>query len=389
MRIVQLGDVVSINPRLLKETAQKKHTRVSFLPMAGVSEEGKITTTEERELGEVVKGYSYFEKGDVLLAKITPCFEKGKSALVDDAIPHQMGFGSTEFHVLRANENIDPRYLFYLVWNPAFRFVGERNMTGTAGQKRIPVDFLRRYKIPLPPLAHQKRIAAILDKADIIRRKRQAAIKLTDDFLRATFLDMFGDPVTNPKGWERKGLNDVGVLARGKSKHRPRNDPELLGGPYPLIQTGEIANSDNYITQYNRTYSELGLKQSKLWPAKTLCITIAANIADTAILTFDACFPYSVVGFIPNDLIKTEYIHMWLTFYQNIIREKAPESAPKNINLKILSELKIPIPPIAKQKIFVACFEYIENLKKKMRGSEGKSNDCFNSLTQRAFRGEL
>ncbi len=101
--------------------------------------------------------------------------------------------------MLRPGKDVDAKYLFYQLWNPVFRFVGEKNMTGTAGQKRVPVDFLRRYEIPLPPLPEQKRIAAILDKADAIRRKRQQAIKLADEFLRATFLDIFGDPVTNPK----------------------------------------------------------------------------------------------------------------------------------------------------------------------------------------------
>jgi type I restriction enzyme, S subunit len=255
--------------------------------------------------------------------------------------------------------------------------------------RNLLVKDLNEVKIFLPEIEIQKRIAEILDKADGIRKKREEALKLADSFLRATFLEMFGDPVTNPKGWERKGLNDVGILARGKSKHRPRNAPDLLGGPYPLIQTGDIANSNHFITQYKQTYSELGLKQSKLWPKKTLCITIAANIADTAILTFDACFPDSVVGFIPNGSVKTEYIHMWLTFYQNIIREKAPESAQKNINLKILSELKIPISPISRQEKFVDCFKQVELLKVKMRDEEKDLEDCFNALTQRAFRGEL
>lgn len=93
----------------------------------------------------------------------------------------------------------------------------------------------------------------------------------------------------------------MGELAREKSKNRPRNAPELLNGPYPLIQTGDIANAGIYLKEYTQTYSELGLKQSKMWKKGTLCITIAANIAKTSILTFDACFPDSVVAFIPSE----------------------------------------------------------------------------------------
>jgi type I restriction enzyme, S subunit len=90
---------------------------------------------------------------------------------------------------------------------------------------------------------------------------------------------MFGDPVRNEKGWEVCNLNELGSLDRGVSKARPRNSPELLGGIYPLIQTGDVTNSGIYITAYKQTYSELGLKQSKLWPKGTMLITIAANIA--------------------------------------------------------------------------------------------------------------
>ena len=148
-----------------------------------------------------------------------------------------------------------------------------------------------RVELPLPPLAEQKRIAAILDAADALRAKRRAALAQLDALAQSTFLEMFGDPVTNPKGWEVVPLGSLGTLDRGVSKHRPRNEPSLLGGPYPLVQTGDVSNSGGYIRRYSSTYSELGLKQSKLWPSGTLCITIAANIANTGILTFDACFP--------------------------------------------------------------------------------------------------
>ena len=248
---------------------------------------------------------------------------------------------------------------------------------------------IEEFMIPLPSLAEQKRIADILDKADTIRQKRQQVKKLSDDFLRSVFLGKFGDPVNNNYNWALKTFGDIGTLVRGKSKHRPRNDPSLLGGPYPLIQTGDIANANHYIKSYSGTYSELGLKQSRLWPKGTLCITIAANIANTAILTFDACFPDSVVGFTPNGLVTTEYIHMWLSFYQKILNEQAPESAQKNINLKILSELQIPVPPLDIQNNFSDIFKKIEKLKKKLLSSSKLLDDTFSSLMQRAFRGEL
>ena len=98
--------------------------------------------------------------------------------------------------------------------------------------------------------------------------------------------------------WEERHLDDLGLVARGRSRHRPRDAAYLYDGPYPFVQTGDVKHADLYLTSYSQTYSEAGLEQSKLWLQGTLCITIAANIAETAILGFDACFPDSVVGFV-------------------------------------------------------------------------------------------
>lgn len=248
---------------------------------------------------------------------------------------------------------------------------------------------LEKISLPLPPLEEQKRIAAILDKADAIRRKRKEAIALTEELLRSTFLDMFGDPVTNPKGWKTALFGDVGILNRGKSKHRPRNDPSLLSGKYPLIQTGEVANCKGIIESYTQTYSEEGLAQSKMWDAGTLCITIAANIAKTGILGFDACFPDSIVGFQPNKKTTNEYIQGWLQFLQPVLEDRAPQSAQKNINLEILRKLDLPVPPIELQQKFSVFTHKVRDSAKKNESNELLLDKLFNSLLQKAFRGEL
>ena len=147
-------------------------------------------------------------------------------------------------------------------------------------------------------------------------------------------------------------LSILGELNRGVSKSRPRNKPGLLGGPYPLVQTGEVTAAELYITEYENTYTEEGLAQSKMWPKGTLCITIAANIAQTAILGFDSCFPDSVVGFIPYDQVTQIYMHYWFSFFQKILEEQAPQVAQKNINLKILSELDVMVPAMELQNQF-------------------------------------
>jgi type I restriction enzyme S subunit len=244
-------------------------------------------------------------------------------------------------------------------------------------------------ELSFPPLPTQKKIAAVLEKAEKLREWRKEADGLTDWFLKSTFLEMFGDPIRNPKKWELVTLAKVGSLKRGKSKHRPRDAPELLGGPYPLIQTGDVVNSGGYIGKYDQTYSELGLNQSKMWPSGTLCITIAANIAKTGILTFDSCFPDSVVGFIPYNNTKTEYIQFWLSFLQKMLEETAPESAQKNINLEILSNLNIPFPPFDLQQKFASIVQRVEQVRQHQKESKQQIDHFFNVLMQRAFSGEL
>ncbi|PLU02686.1 hypothetical protein BMJ32_12115 [Sinorhizobium medicae] len=170
---------------------------------------------------------------------------------------------------------------------------------------------------------------------------------------------------------------------------RPRNDPALLGGKFPLIQTGDIANADGYVRSYTSTYSDLGLRQSKLWKKGTLCITIAANIGKTAIIDFDACFPDSVVGFTPGDSATVEYTQYWMRSIQQRLEEIAPRSAQKNINLAILRELPVPLPPISKQRDFSAAVQKIELQKSLLRVALDSSCALFSSIQQRAFRGEL
>ncbi|MCA0246254.1 MAG: restriction endonuclease subunit S [Proteobacteria bacterium] len=207
-------------------------------------------------------------------------------------------------------------------------------------------------EIVLPPLPEQQRIVDILDRAASIRKLRKQAEAKAQEIIPALFVDMFGDPVANLRGWPLKQLGEVGQLDRGRSRHRPRDAQELYGGPYPFIQTGDVAQSNGYIDTYSRTYSAFGLAQSKLWERGTLCITIAANIAKTGILSFDACFPDSVVGFVPKELVTAEYVRVWLGFLQPTLEVNAPQLAQKNINLEILRKLPIPIPKPALLEVF-------------------------------------
>ncbi|MDK9611756.1 restriction endonuclease subunit S [Propionibacterium freudenreichii] len=247
---------------------------------------------------------------------------------------------------------------------------------------------VRKIPLPLPPLDEQRRIAAILDQADAIRTKRRDQLDRLGNLVSSIFLDMFGDPVSNPRQLPTKALEDIGSLDRGVSKHRPRNDPLLLGGAHPLIQTGDVASADRYINSYHSTYSDMGLAQSRMWPAGTLCITIAANIAKTGILKFDSCFPDSIVGFLANRPL-TMYVAIWLDFLQKTIEASAPQSAQKNINLRILRSLELPVPPEEELSDFLTRVTRVDSQRSRVEAALARDDELFASLQSRAFKGEL
>ena len=171
-------------------------------------------------------------------------------------------------------------------------------------------------------------------------------------------------PFALPKGWEWARFPELGEFGRGKSKHRPRNDPALFNPPiYPVVQTGEVARAKGVIQAYHSKYSEIGLAQSRLWPEGTLCITIAANIADAALLGFDACFPDSVVGFVPAQTLgNAKYFLAFMETARNELIKFAPATAQKNINLEILGALLIPVPPLTEMSRIVTRVNELRSL---------------------------
>jgi type I restriction enzyme S subunit len=173
--------------------------------------------------------------------------------------------------------------------------------------------------------------------------------------------------------WTEKGLDDLGYVSRGRSKHRPRDAGHLYGGAYPFIQTGDVKHSTLYVTQYNQTYSDSGLAQSKLWKTGTLCITIAANIADTAILGIDACFPDSVIGFVPDDdKADARFIkYLFDTRMQKRFKRFTQGAAQDNLSQEKLLSLKFSVPDVDVQKriadILSTYDEFFENNRRRIQ----------------------
>lgn len=333
---------------------------VPFLSVKDISG-GKICFDEckfisQKEYNSLSEGAKP-KVGDMLFCRVGTI---GKPIIIPEGTPLFGSFVSLGYLRNKAKDRCNLNYLRYWMYSNSFWKQVNKNVKG-ASQVNLNTGWLSNFEIRLPDFSEQTYIVSILDKCKLIIERREEELKKFDNLIRARFVEMFGDPVSNSYGFVEATLPELGEFGRGVSKHRPRNDPSLLGGIYPLIQTGDVANSELYITSYNSTYSELGLKQSKMWGKGTLCITIAANIAKTAILGIDACFPDSIVGFNANEKTSNIFIHFWFSFFQEILESQAPESAQKNINLKVLSELRVIVPEKDRQDEFV---EFINQVNK-------------------------
>ena len=193
--------------------------------------------------------------------------------------------------------------------------------------------------------------------------------------------------------WDYVTLDKLGSISRGKSKHRPRNDRTLFGGKYPFIQTADVKAAGLYLNEYTETYNDKGLAQSKLWPAGTLCITIAANIADTTILGIDACFPDSVMGFVPYEGVSNvKFVKYAFDILQRDCKKISQGTAQDNLSWKRLSTIKFPAPDIEIQDKIVSILsvydDLIENNQKQIKLLEEVAQRLYKGMVCRfAFSG--
>ena len=263
---------------------------------------------------------------------------------------------------------VNTRFLYHFMTSRFKQYILMKSVGATSISIRKPM--LEDFQLPIPcpgspenSLTIQSEIVRILDKfttltaeltAELTARKKQYS------YYRDQLLNFEEGEV------EWKTLPEMALdFGRGKSKHRPRNDERLYGGDIPFIQTGDIRNASHIITHYNQTYSDFGLKQSKLWPKGTLCITIAANIAETSILDFDACFPDSIIGFVANPgKTSSAYVEYLLQSTKTKLEEKGKEksSAQSNINLSTFEQLKLPFPSLVEQNRIVSILDKFDTL---------------------------
>lgn len=322
-----------------------------------------------------------YENEIILATRIspgTPIFSKIKSAINQD---------------LKIARPKIPSEINYFYW--LFNTLKPEIVKASSGTTVLGINLvnLNAIKFLLPPIPIQKAIVKKIEElfssldsgiAELKKAQEQLVI-----YRQAVLKKAFEGE------YQIKYLKEVAEVKRGKSKHRPRNDKSLFGGNYPFIQTGEIrAANGGVITSFSNTYSEKGLAQSKLWPKGTLCLTIAANIGETAFLGFDACFPDSIVGIQPNeDFLNGKYLNFYVQKIKQEIDSKASATAQKNINVAILDALEIPIPNIAKQHQIVREIEsrlsVCDKVEESLKESLEKAKALRQSILKKAFEGKL
>jgi len=340
---------------------------------------GTIATPEVRPFKQVQKGYTYFEEGDVLFAKITPCMENGKAAIVRGSL-NGFGFGSTEFHVLRPGGSVIPEWIWLFIRQERFRKAAKDSFRGGVGQQRVPKKFLQQHPIPLPPIEEQRRIVArveeLIERVREAKRLRQQAKEDAERLWQSTLAETFPRPGAEPPpGWRWVRLGEVCNLYQPKTitvQEMKRNP-----GPYPVFgANGIIGNyyqfnheeSEVIVTCRGATCGTVNMSLPRSW------ITGNAMVATPAI-----------------EGLRKDYLY-W-AIKSTDLRKAIGGSAQPQITRLTLSPMIIPLPPLEEQRQIVshlkAVQEKIKILKEIQATTDAELQRLEQAILDSAFRGEL
>lgn len=343
---------------------------------------------ETRSFSEVSKGYTVFRNEDILAAKITPCWENGKIGRA--RLRHEVGVGSTEFHVIRPSENVDPKYLLYFLRQNHVRRTGELRMTGSGGQRRVPVQFLRDLDVPLVELKDQRRIAGILNRADEQRSRRRAQIALLEEIAKGEFSSRFGDidvaeraagsvwrSVRNGQSPDRSG-NVVEPVLTLSSVTRGRFNPRAFKAGTFNISPGRekrVREADFLISRGNGNRELVGAG-----------VFVGGRGLGTV-------FPDTVIAASLN-LEVVDPLFFEVAWAQPSVRRQIEAAARTTngtfkINQKALEGVALPFPPLDAQREFTAVVEKIDAQRARVERALALEDELFAALQHRAFRGEL
>lgn len=322
--------------------------------------------------------------GDVLVSTVRP----NLNAVA--RVPGELdgATASTGFCVLRPRAGqLDAGYLFHWVRSP--QFIGEmvRRATG-ASYPAVTDRIVCESKLPLPPLPEQQRIAAVLDKADALRAKRNAALARLDDLTKSIFLDVFGEPVTNPKGWKIDALGNLASTTSGGTPNREVG--EYFGGGIPWVKSGEL--HQQIVTATEETLTQRGLEESsaKLMPVGTVLVAMyGATVGAVSILGIEASTNQAVCCLSPSEAFDAEYLASLLRFLAPALLAKRVGGAQPNLSQDLLRKLRVPVPPRDLQDRFSAHVAAVANIRRRAEQSRISTDELFFALRDCAFQGRL
>jgi len=329
---------------------------------------------------------TFLKKNDILIARMPDPLGR---ACIFPLEENEKYVTAVDVCIIRPSENCNNRYLQYCLNSTDIRNSIERQKTGTT-RERITRKKLGELEIPLPPLTQQQKIVNILDAADILRQNNKALIAKYDELTQALFLDMFGDPVSNPKGWEKVKMENLMTIVRGGS---PRPIDNYLGGTYPWIKIGDATKGDDiYLNSTREHITKDGLKKTRLLPKGSLIFAnCGVSLGFARILTFEGCIHDGWLAFSNFDENKLNKIFLLkaLNSITQYFRDTAPDGTQPNLNIAIMKNFELIMPPINMQKKFENILSILVEQKALAQKNLEKSEELFNSLLQKAFKGEL
>jgi len=395
LKTARLGDIALVfNGNSISAAEKDKHYRgAQGMPYVGTAEVG-FDAEVNYDAGVSIpaaklQAFKVAKAGTALV-----CAEGGSAGRKVGFLDRDVCFGNKLF-AMQPKAGWDGKFLFYFSQSEEFRDQFRALTTGLIGG--VSVKKFKGIEVPAFSHSDQRRIVAVLDEAfaAIATATANAEKNLANarELIACELSKIF---TVESAGWELKRLSEVARdFGRGKSRHRPRGDPKLYGSAAPLIQTGDVSNADHWLCSYTQMYSEMGVSQSKLWPKGTVCVAIVgANVGESAILNFDACFPDSVIGIVPDDdKSDAEYIEYLLQFFKNDLKEKGKGTARDNINIETFQNQLMPFPDVPTQHEIVARVnalnDAIGELVSLIRAKQAALAELKQSVLQRAFTGEL
>lgn len=391
----KLSDVCIIKPP--KSEAREKlgdNDLVSFLPMEDLGILCKdISLSKERKLKEVSGSYTYFADGDVLLAKITPCFENGKLGIAR-SLKNGIGFGSSEYIVFRPIKDLLSEYLFYFFLGDQFRQEGKKSMSGAVGHKRVSKEFIENYQIPAPHLSEQLRIVKILDdtfsKIDQAKENTKKNLQNAKEVFESYLLNIFEQLRGHSS---EKKISSLCITRAGGTPLKSHGD-YYQSGIIPWLRSGEVCKKEIKKSELYITQKGLNNSSAKILPKNTVLVAMyGATAGQTGILKFESSTNQAICGILPNNNLLPEFIYYFFKAIKKELVKQAVGGAQPNISQIKIKNTFVPYISTSEQKLIVKKLDQLSAQTKKLEAIYQKKledlEELKKSILQRAFNGDL